>query len=376
VTRRVRGLPALAVLALLVAMPVTASGTTVGPALRLQPVAAVAGPLASSAGASTPKARAAAPAIPADGAATPGSLGVRLLDAPRSAGADPRALLYIVDHLPPGTVIRRRIEVSSTARTRTRATLYPAAATIAKGSFLGAAGRTANELSTWMSVTPGVVDLPAGGRVTAEVTVTIPADASPGERYGVVWAETRSSPAAGGNIVDVNRVGIRLYLSIGPGGAPAADFRIESLAAERTTDGRPVVVARVRNTGGRALDLSGTLNLLDGPGGLHAGPFNAKLGTTLSIGATEAVTIPLDQQVPAGPWDARLTLRSGLVEHTARATITFPASGSAAAVSTASFWRPWMVFLAVLVVVLLALAAFVLFRRQQGAAPADSSRRH
>jgi hypothetical protein len=83
-----------------------------------------------------------------------------------------------------------------------------------------------------------------------------------------------------------------------------------------------VVLATVHNTGGRALDMSGTLQLLAGPGGLSAGPFPVTLGTTLAIDDTEPVTIALDKRLPAGPWDARITLRSGLIERSARATIT------------------------------------------------------
>ena len=122
----------------------------------------------------------------------------------------------------------------------------------------------------------------------------------------------------------MNRVGIRIYLSVGPGGEPASDFVIDSLIAQRIADGTPVVLARVKNTGGRALDMSGSLRLTDGPGALSAGPFPASLGTTLGIGQTAPVTVRLDKQVPDGPWDAKITLRSGLLERSASATIRFP----------------------------------------------------
>jgi hypothetical protein len=42
--------------------------------------------------------------------------------------------------------------------------------------------------------------------------------------------------------------------------------------------------------------------------------------------------VPLDAAIPAGPWDAHLSLRSGLSERAVRARITFP---SAAGVSAA-----------------------------------------
>ena len=52
------------------------------------------------------------PARPSGSAA--GGIGLRLVDAPATARDDPRAQVYIVDHLAPGTVIHRRIEVSNT----------------------------------------------------------------------------------------------------------------------------------------------------------------------------------------------------------------------------------------------------------------------
>jgi hypothetical protein len=45
---------------------------------------------------------------------------------------------------------------------------------------------------------------------------------------------------------------------------------------------------------------------------------------TLGIGDAGTITVALDKRVPAGPWDARVKLRSGLLVRTARATITFP----------------------------------------------------
>jgi len=83
--------------------------------------------------------------------------------------------------------------------------------------------------------------------------------------------------------------------------APAPDFVVDSLTPGRRPDGRATIIATVRNTGGRALDMFGELNLEAGPRGLRAGPFAAALGTTVGIGQTEPVTITLCKEVPAGP---------------------------------------------------------------------------
>jgi hypothetical protein len=272
-----------------------------------------------------------------------------------------------VDHLAPGAVIHRRIEVSNTTASTAHISLYPAAASIQEGSFLGAAGHTPNDVSSWTSLDPETSDLPAGGLATATVTILVPSDAAPGERYGVVWAEVRSAPDTDGGVIQVSRVGIRIYLSVGPGGAPAADFTIDSLIAERAPSGEPTVLATVHNTGGRALDMNGTLKLLSGPGGLSAGPFEANLGTTLAIGDTGSVTITLDEEIPAGPWDARITLRSGLLERTAAAIITFPVAGAAPSVRTSPVRPGWLTLIAagLLFLFLTGIAALLLLRMRR-----------
>jgi hypothetical protein len=265
-------------------------------------------------------------------AAADGGLGIRLAEAPTSRRDDPRARIYIIDHVKPGATIQRKIVVSNQASTPIAVSLYPAAADIRNGEFFPAAGRTVNELSSWTRISQASVALRPGASQTLETTVVVPANASSGERYAVVWAEIRSAATTG--IKQVNRVGIRIYLSVGPGGEPPSDFTIDTLTASRLPDGEPVVYALVHNTGGRALDMSGSLRLSKGPGGLSAGPFPATLGTTLGIKDTEPVTVRLDKALPAGPWDARIELTSGLNKRAAQATITFPAApGPGAAVS-------------------------------------------
>jgi hypothetical protein len=90
------------------------------------------------------------------------------------------------------------------------------------------------------------------------------------------------------------------------------------------------VTAQVHNTGGRALDVSGTLSLSDGPGSLSAGPFPAQLGSTLAPGQTTTVSVSLDKQLPDGPWNADLKLKSGLLEENVQARILFPSDPGAA----------------------------------------------
>lgn len=279
----------------------------------------------------------AAIATPVVAQTAPESVGIRIVDAPTSRAGDPRALQYIVDHVAPGTTISRRVEISNDTSGPQAVQLYAAAASIDGSSFRFGDGRASNDLTSWTTVDPPTVTPPAGAKDLATVTIVVPPEASAGERYGVVWAELPAAVPAGGGVSSVNRVGVRIYLSVGEGGEPPTDFSITAFEARRDQEGKPVVAATVRNTGGRAIDLSGELRLTGGPGGLSTGPFPAELGTTLGIGQAQPVLVTLDPAIPLGPWDARIVLRSGSTERDATAKITFPAStGSSGSVDVRS----------------------------------------
>jgi hypothetical protein len=71
--------------------------------------------------------------------------------------------------------------------------------------------------------------------------------------------------------------------------------------------------------------------------------------------------------LPAGPWDAQITLHSGLVERTTKATITFPKTGAAAAVATSSGRPAWLYLLGAGIVALLLgrTTLFLVLRRRR-----------
>ena len=258
-------------------------------------------------------------------------LGIRLLDAPASLVRDPRARSYVIDHLPPGAHIRRHVEVLNDTGAPAHVLLYADGATVAGGEFLPGPGQTENELTRWTTIRPSSMDLAQGQRAVATVDVVVPRDATKGERYGVIYAELPGGKTASGFSI-ASRTGVRMYVDVGFGAAPPSNFTINTLTASRTPDGSPEVQAQVHNTGGRALDMTGQLLLRNGPGGLSAGPFPVELGTTLGIGQTEPVTAILDKALPAGPWLARIELRSDLLRRAAEGTITFPtANGTSAA---------------------------------------------
>jgi hypothetical protein len=306
-------------------------------------------------------------------------VGVRLLEAPQTRVDDPRARQYIIDHLRPTNSITRRFEVTNETNEAKTIRLYAGSARILEDRFVADDGQGSGDLIQWTAVQPGALDLAAGGAGEAAVTIDVPADAADGERYGVVWAELPPSETASG-VTLVNRVGIRIYLSVGEGEEPRSDFVIEEFVAARDNDGRPVMRATVVNTGGRALDLTGELKLEDGPGSLSAGPFPVEIGTTLAPGDRAPAVIFLDPELPDGPWTATLTVTSGELSKTATARITFPdepgtaAPAVKAAPVTGTAWGRTLATIAGLLL-LLSFGLFFLFWRRRRRADEEEAER-
>ncbi|MET7351060.1 hypothetical protein [Streptomyces mirabilis] len=104
----------------------------------------------------------------------PDAVGIRLVDVPADLVKDPRARQYIVDSLKPGVTVKRRIEVSNKSADALHVAVYPGAADIRRGAFVGAAGSTGNELTTWIKPSRLSLDIPAHSRARDTVTIAIP----------------------------------------------------------------------------------------------------------------------------------------------------------------------------------------------------------
>ncbi|MEQ4300918.1 hypothetical protein ABNF97_05905 [Plantactinospora sp. B6F1] len=265
----------------------------------------------------------------------------------------------------PGTTIRRRIVVSSASDIRREVAVYPAAATVEQAKWVVAPDRTANELSSWVAVDRDRLDLDPDQRATVWATIRVPSDAAAGERYAVLWAQTAG--LADSTVRHIGRAGIRIYLSVGPGGEPASDFTITDLAGTRAPDGTATLTASVTNTGKRALDLDGTLQLKDGPDNLNSGPFRVE-APTLALGATATVQVRIGRNTPDGPWTARLELASGWTRRTATGQVSFTRPGAVAKPAD----RSRTVLLAGMagsVLVLALLAGFAVYQRRRADRP-------
>jgi hypothetical protein len=305
---------------------------------------------------------AAVAADPRPGGQLPQRFGVQLADVPVDAARNPRALRYIVDYLPTGTVVHRRILVVNQEARTARFTVYPDAAQIAGGLFTGDAGQTRSELTQWIQVQHPVITLRPGASVMDTVTIKVPQAATRGEHYGVIWVQQagHARAASGFGVNEVSRVGIRVYLAVGRGGAPPTNFAIASIAGHRSAKGWPTIVVHVENTGGRAVDLNGTARLADGPGRSVAGPFRSQQIISLAPGQSGNMTFAPPRSLPNGPWQARVTLTSGLTTSAGAATIEFaPLAASHPGLSVMA----WLSLSLVAAVAVLGAVAFVAGRR-------------
>lgn len=264
-------------------------------------------------------------AVPATAQQDPGVVGIELVDHPDQHGMGRRGLVSIVAEAEPGAVVEREVLVTNQSTAAQHLEIYVDDATVDEAGFTPADGR--GDISGWASVAPGTVELAPGDQQRAVVRIQVPEEVTDGERYGAVWVEL---PASSGDVRRVNRVGVRIYLTV-VGGSQAdpedvTDFVITAMTADTLPDGSRQIRASVTNTGRRAVDLVGELELLDGPGGLRAGPFPTDAVTTVAIGLDATVTITMSPEVPRGPWNARLQLASGAIERAAEATVGFPAA--------------------------------------------------
>lgn len=319
--------------------------------------------LATAISMGTPRAAQAAPVGAADDGS--GSLGVRLLDVPAATVDDPRATSYIVDALQPGATISRRVEVSNTSAGSMDVSVYAAAADITDGAFVVRDGRTANELSSWTTADRAEIEVPAGAEVDVTMTVAVPLGAAPGEQYAVIWAETAGT--TDGNIREISRVGVRMYLAVLGDNALTSAFTISSMTAERAVDGRGIVRVEVTNTGGRALDLSGELTMSAVVGAVRVGPYDAEAGTTLAPGQSGTVTFAITDTIADGPWNAVVDLHSGLTTGSHQARVTFPvATGVVVIAAPRSAWADLLGWgLASLGLLLISAVVLVVVRRRR-----------
>ena len=210
------------------------------------------------------------------------------------------------------------------------------------------------------------VTLAAGASVTDMITIKVPQGATRGEHYGVIWVQqtAASHGSSGFAVTEVSRVGIRVYLAVGRGGAPPTSFDVTSITGQRSAAGLPVIVVHVNNTGGRAIDLRGSVRLADGPGNTSSGPFPAPKVVTLAPGQSWNMTFDPPRSLPDGSWRATVTLVSGITTATATATIALTTTVAAPASLSSTQWI-WLALGGLVLVLVVVRGWYALRHRRQ-----------
>ena len=168
--------------------------------------------------------------------ADPGSLGIRIAQILSGVRNDLHASDYIVSRLTPGTPFTQRLEVSNSTNELMHVSIYPGAATNADGNFATSPQGVVNDLTSWTTVSPASVDLPAHSVAQEMVTITVPVGAPPSQQYGVIWAAiSTTSPSSG--ITSVNRVGVRMYDPVGNYSAASVALTQKSAPTSQTSSG-------------------------------------------------------------------------------------------------------------------------------------------
>ena len=301
-----------------------------------------------------------------------GSIAIGLREMPAHLSDDPRAQRYIVDHLPPGTTITRLVAVSNFTDAPQDIDVYAGPATVGDGAFVPQPRDEENLLTRWISVDRPVVHLQPGESTEVVVTIAVPADAPEIEQYAGIWA-SHSTAADGAGIDRVSRVGVRVYLSVGHGNGPPSDFVIIDLRPIRDALGIAALAAVVHNTGSRAVDIDGTLDLTEGPGGMSTTRVGSEY-TTIGPGDTADVLFVLDnsETLPAGPWQAKVDLSSGVHQHEEAAEVQFPEKGEIASAESSNPVLAWIVAAAIAALAMAVLAWLLLVRRRRDAQSATT----
>ncbi|GAB2975983.1 WxL protein peptidoglycan domain-containing protein [Saccharothrix stipae] len=287
-----------------------------------------------------------APAV----SAAPATFGVR----PATAQA-PDTRSAFTYSATPGAVVRDHVAVSNVGNDPVTLRVYASDAfNTPEGGFdLLPAGREPVDVGKWSVVERGEVAVAPRSTVIVPFTLTVPADATPGDHTGGIVASltTEATGADGQRVAVEQRVGARVYLRVSGDLRPS--LSIEDLTADYSGSffgrGDTTVGYVVRNTGN--VRLGGEQEVrVETPWGTGVdAPGLADLPELLP-GNTFRVTTTVPGVLPAGWLDALVHVEPVAPQGTeALAVVT-------ADVTTAAV--PWL-----LVVVLLLVLAYVVFRR-------------
>lgn len=182
--------------------------------------------------------------------------------------------------------------------------------TIVNGGFgAGEATAAVSGASTWVDYPAGTLALAPLERSTAAFTVTVPADAAPGQYVSSIVLENSAPGAGAGQIALDRRVRTAVAVSIRVPGDLAPAFSLGRATLEQGA-GSQVVTVEASNTGNQHLAPAGTLTVT----GADAAVISTTELTMGSIyaGTSTEVSVMLDSPLAPGDYTMTLTLADPL----------------------------------------------------------------
>ncbi|MFU8849512.1 WxL protein peptidoglycan domain-containing protein [Micromonospora sp. SL1-18] len=207
--------------------------------------------------------------------------------------------------LDPGARLTDYVAVTNhSARPITLSVYASDAVTTPQGGFdLLPAVRRPVDVGSWVNLTARTLTIPSTSRVDVPFTVTVPANATPGDHVGGIVASlaATTTDAQGNRVAVDHRVGTRIYLRVTGELRPALaleDVRIRHHGSLNPFGGGDVTAtATVRNTGNVRL---GTQPMMDvaGPLGLGAGTASGTALPEILPGGAVRTTVRLSGAPP------------------------------------------------------------------------------
>jgi hypothetical protein len=251
------------------------------------------------------------------------------LDPANRGDDDPNDGQWFVADAEPGTTTTLRARLQNLADVEQQVELYTVAMTV-NDDDEAALGRPDEGVGTWGHFDEPTLVLPPSGDVIVPFTVSVPADAEPGDHIGAVVVE--SAPYQQGSLAVLKRTASRLYVTVPGDASPGIEIESVDLDHDPTLLARKATVTvSVRNTGNVRLAPTVTVG-----GEIASG------STLLMSRSAERYVVTRSVPLWGGPqsWPVEV------------ATTTVDGGSGPAASATATRWVvPWWVLLALFLVV-------------------------
>lgn len=288
-----------------------------------------------------------------------------------STGSDGRTHFDYAD-IKPGSVIHDYVGITNFSKVPVTFQVYGSDGLTTTTGSLGLSPSYTKQvgIGAWVRTEHASVTVPPQKELNEPFTLTVPANATPGDHVGGVIASL-TQRANGGQVAQENRVGVALYLRVSGPLHPILSVESLSISGYHGTPnpfggGSTTVSYTVHNTGNVMLAGTQTVSVT----GLFGMPLASVRPTSLEAmlpGSSVRVTARVAGIFPAG----LLTVHASVTPHEVAGTIhvTVPLNGGERTADLVAIPWPQLVLLVVLVAIGLGVF-FFLRRRRRGHAAA------